>query len=170
MRLRVAPLALAGLLSLACLNAWLVRLALENLAPESQASMMTPAQVPTPPAFEVKLPKAKPITAHAQTLARPVFFRSRQPYVPPPPPPQAPPKPVAAPPPVPVDPGFVLGGVAITEAGRKAYIFNKTDAARGAWLTEGETVQGWKVEAIDAGSAKLQQRGRSIDLQLYPKR
>jgi hypothetical protein len=52
---------------------------------------------------------------------------------------------------------------------KKAYIFNRSDS-RGAWLSEGETILGWKVESIDALTARLQQGGRSIELQLYPKR
>ena len=65
----------------------------------------------------------------------------------------------------------VEGGdlVRVMEEVKKAYIFNKTDS-RGAWLSEGETILGWKVESIDALTASLQQGGRSIELQLYPKR
>jgi hypothetical protein len=57
----------------------------------------------------------------------------------------------------------------IVEETRKAYIVNKGDA-RGAWLSEGEIILGWKVESIDAMTARLQQAGRSIELQLYPRR
>jgi hypothetical protein len=171
MTVRVSPLALAGLLGLACLNAGLLAVALKDPAAEASATapIATPDQPPIP-APEPKLPKRKPVMAYSETLAKPVFFKSRAPYVPPPPaPPPPPPKPVAAPPPVPIDPGLVLGGVVIMEEVKKAYIFNRSDS-RGAWLSEGETILGWKVESIDALTARLQQRGRTIELQLYPKR
>ena len=103
------------------------------------------------------------------TLAKPVFLKTRAPYVPPPPAPPPAPKPVVAPPQAPVDPGLALGGVVIIEDARKAYIFNRADS-RGAWLSEGATILGWQVESIDALTARLQQAGRTIELELYPKR
>jgi len=168
MTLRVAPLTLTGLLGLASLNAWLLAMALDAPTPEPEveARVAMPEHPPKPPGSEIDLPKAKPIAGYGQTLAKPVFFKSRAPYVPPPPPP-APPKPAAAPPPV--DPGLVLGGVVIMDEARKAYIFNKTDS-RGAWLSEGESFLGWRVESIDAMTAKLQQAGRSVELELYPRK
>ena len=169
MTLRVAPLVLAGLLALVGLNAWLLLLALGDPAPAPQAPVVTSKQPPDPPASDAGLPKLRPIAAYGQTLASPVFFKSRAPYVPPPPPPPPPrPKPVVAPPPAPVDPELVLGGVAIMEKARKAYIFKKADS-RGTWLREGEVFLGWRLESVDAGSATLQQAGRAIELQLYPK-
>jgi hypothetical protein len=63
---------------------------------------------------------------------------------------------------------LALGGVVIMDDARKAYIFSKADS-RGAWVGEGETILGWQVESIDALTARLQQAGRSIELQLYPK-
>jgi hypothetical protein len=171
MTLRVAPLAHAGLVGLACLNAALLALTLGPPAPEAEvkAAIATAKQPPGSPKSDLGPPKRKPITAYGETLARPVFFKSRAPYVPPPPAPPPPPKPVAAPPPAPVDPGLVLGGVVIWEETKKAYIFNKADS-RGAWLSEGETILGWRVESIDVLTARLQQAGRAIELQLYPKR
>jgi hypothetical protein len=168
---RVAPLTLAGLLGLASLNAWLLAAALETPAPEPDVKVAVPAadHAAHPSAAELDVPKPRPLAAYGQTLAKPVFFKTRAPYVPPPPAPPPAPKPVAAAPPPPVDPGLALGGVVIMEGARKAYIFNKADS-RGLWLSEGETILGWKVESIDAMAARLQQANRSIELQLYPKR
>jgi len=149
MRLRVAPLTLGALLALAGLNAWLLALAVDGPAPE--AGVPVPVVRPDPPLSEV------------------AFLKTRAPYVPPPPAPPPLPKPVAAPPSAPVDPGLSLGGVVIMEDARKAYIFNRADS-RGAWLSEGETILGWQVESIDALTARLQQAGRTIELELYPKR
>jgi hypothetical protein len=167
---RIAPLALAGVVGLACLNAWLLAAALETPAPEPEmkAPVSTTDRAASPSASELDPPKTKPLAAYGQTVAKPVFFKSRAPYVPPPPPPPpAPPRPAAVPPPA--DPGLVLGGVVIIDDARKAYIFNKADS-RGAWLGEGETILGWKVEAIDAMTARLQQAGRSVQLELYPRK
>jgi hypothetical protein len=80
-------------------------------------------------ASQLSLPKAKPVTDYGETLARPVFFKSRAPYAAPPPPPP-PPKPPATAPPAPVDPGLVLGGVVVLEGAKKAYIFNKAGLTR----------------------------------------
>jgi hypothetical protein len=170
MTVRVSPLALAGLLGLGCLNAALLAVAFESLAAEAtvEPQVATPAQPPAAP--DAGPAKPKPVALYRETLARPVFFKSRAPYVPPPPQPlPSPPKPVAAPPPVPSDPGLVLGGVVIVEEVKKAYIFKKSES-RGAWLSEGESILGWRVESIQALSARLQQGGQSIEVQLYPKR
>src|SRR5262249_18010339 len=102
---------------------------------------------------------------YAQTLTRPIFFKTRAPFVPAPPPAAAV-APVAAPPPV-VDPGFVLGGVTITPAIKKAYLATRANPT-GNWVSEGEDFLGWTVAAIDDGGVRLQQHGRSIELRLYP--
>src|SRR5262245_9168357 len=98
--------------SLYCLNCcWLLALAFEgdSLAPGGQAAPVTPGRASTPPASDLKPPAPRPLAAYPETLARPVFFKGRAPYVPPPPaPPPPPPPPASAPPPV--DPGLVLGG------------------------------------------------------------
>jgi hypothetical protein len=157
MTLRVSPLALAGLLGLASVNAGLLAVVLDDTRPEATVKEPVAAtdQAPIPPSSGPRLLKPKPITAYGETLARPVFFKSRAPYVPPPPAPlPPPPEPVSTPPPAPVDPGLVLGGIVIMEEGRKAFIFNKADS-RGAWFSEGDSIRGWKVETIDSMTARL---------------
>lgn len=107
----------------------------------------------------------KPIDEYKQILARPVFFKSRGPFVPPPP---APTVSRAAPAPTIVDPNLVLGGVMIQNDSKKAYLFSRANTA-GAWISEGEEFLGWQIRSIDGSSASLEQKGRHIDLQLYPK-
>jgi len=34
---------------------------------------------------------------------------------------------------------------------------------------EGESFMGWKIQSVDATSARLQQQDRTIELQLYPR-
>jgi hypothetical protein len=166
---RIAPLALIGLLALAGLNAWLVVVVTADHDPKEDIRVAVSERSRLPLLAEAPPYSSRPISAYGQTLAKPVFFKSRLPYVRPPPAPQPPPKPAFAPPPAPVDPGLVLGGIMIANGVRKAYVFKKGDS-RGAWLSEGDAVMGWKLEALDTMSAKLQRAGRSIELQLYPKR
>jgi hypothetical protein len=114
-----------------------------------------------------ELPAVKPTRAYTETLAHPVFSKTRAPYVPPPPTPPAAPKTIE--PPLPVDPGMAVGGVVLDGVLRKAYLFKK-GGATGSWVSEGETFMGWKVESIEPGSAKLQQAGRTLELHLYEQR
>lgn len=107
----------------------------------------------------------KPIGAYQQILARPVFFKSREPFLPSPPPPH--PAMKAAPVPVAIDPGLVLGGVMIKHDIRKAYVFSKANVG-GLWISEGSDFMGWELKSINGGGAKLERQGQSIDLQLYP--
>jgi hypothetical protein len=107
----------------------------------------------------------KPIDAYKQVLAKPVFFKSREPFVT-----LLPRSSVvaAAPPPPMVDPNIVLGGVLISEDTRKAYVFSRNGTG-GEWIVEGGEFLGWHIGAISEGGAKLEQAGRAIDLQLYPR-
>jgi hypothetical protein len=63
MTLRAAPLTCAGLLALACLNAWLLAIVVQSPAPEPAwlAPASTHDQPPGPPASEPSLPRPKPI-------------------------------------------------------------------------------------------------------------
>jgi hypothetical protein len=66
------------------------------------------------------------------------------------------------------DPGLILGGVMTNDRLRKAYLVTKTNSA-GSWVGEGESFMGWKIQSVDATSARLQQQDRTIELQLYPR-
>jgi hypothetical protein len=168
MTLRIAPLAAAALAALAGINVWVLTVIFADASGEEAPPVAAPA-------WEAKLSGSgregaapKQISAYRQTLAQPVFFKSREPYVAPPRP-VAPPVPAAMPkPPAPVvDPGLTVGGIIIGGGLRKAYIQGKSEP-RGSWVSEGETLTGWKVQAIDAGGVKLQQQDHTIELQLYP--
>jgi hypothetical protein len=166
MKWRIAPLGAVGLLIALGLNAWLVtaiatEIVSDRLAATDKAnwnlSLSTSAG---------NVANRRPIDAYKQILARPVFFKSREPFVPPPAPP--PPVLVVATPPMVVDPGLVLGGVMIKNDVRKAYVFSRANAS-GAWTSEGDGFMGWQIRSINGAGAKLEQKGRSIDLQLYPR-
>ena len=171
MNMRIAPLAAVGLAALAGVNVWLLTIVFADATGEGPLPVAAPA-------WEAKLSAparddaaARPINTYRETLAHPVFFKSREPYVPPRPAPAPAPAVVAKPPPAPVivDPGFTVAGIIISEGVRKAYIHGKTDP-HGSWVSEGESLTGWKVQAIDAGGVKLQQQDHTIELQLYPAR
>jgi hypothetical protein len=169
MNVRVAPLAAMALAALAGVNLWLLNIILAG------ATVDDPAPVAAP-AWDAKLSSsgrddaaAKPISAYRQTLAQPVFFKTREPYVAPPPRPAQAPVPVVAKPPQPpvADPGFTVAGIIIGQGVRKAYIHTKSDQ-QGNWVSEGESLTGWKVQAIDAAGVRLQQQDRTLELELYP--
>ena len=106
----------------------------------------------------------KPIDTYKQILARPIFFKSREPFAPAPP--LAPPVSRAAP--AVVDPNLVLGGVMIQNDVRKAYVFSRANTS-GSWIGEGEEFLGWQIRSVDGTGARLEQKGHHIDLSLYPK-
>ncbi|HEV2956478.1 MAG TPA: hypothetical protein VGX95_10190 [Xanthobacteraceae bacterium] len=172
---RMVPLATAGLAALAGVNLWLLSIILGDIILGDATGEEAPAFAA--PAWDAKLSgpgrdgaAPKPISAYRQMLAQPVFFKTREPYVAPPPRPVAPSTPAAVakpPPPAMVDPGLTVAGIIIGVGVRKAYIHGKSDP-HGSWVSEGEAVTGWKVQAINPDGVKLQQQDRTIELQLYP--
>jgi hypothetical protein len=170
MRIRIAPLAAIALAALAGVNLWLLTIILAGATGDDTAPVAAPAWDAEISRSGPNDAAAKPISAYRQTLAQPVFFKTREPYVAPPPRPVAPATPavVQKPPPPPiVDPGFIVAGIIIGQSLRKAYIHARNDQ-QGNWVSEGESLTGWKVQAIDSTGVKLQQQDRTIDLQLYP--
>jgi hypothetical protein len=169
MSARIAPLAAAGLAALAAANVWLLTVVLANPSVDEPAGVAAPAWSPKPSSTGGTA-TAKPLGAYRETLAQPVFFKTREPYVAPARPAPPPPTPAVVakpPPPVIVDPGLAVTGIIISPGVRKAYLHGKTDP-RGNWVSEGETLTGWKVQTIEPGGVKLQQQDRTIELQLYP--
>ena len=67
-----------------------------------------------------------------------------------------------------IDPGIALGGIMMKDNVKKVYVFVKAGTG-GAWTSEGDEFMGWKVAAIDRTGMRLKQKGRSIDLRLYPR-
>jgi hypothetical protein len=165
MKWRISPLGAIGLFIVAAINAWLLaEIATETVSDGPLAADKVDWNLSLS-ASVGDIANRRPIEAYRQILAHPVFFKSREPFVPAPPPP--PPVLIATPPPVVVDPGLVIGGVMIKNGVRKAYVFSKAGAS-GAWTNEGDEFMGWQVRSINRTGAKLEQKGRSIDLQLYP--
>jgi hypothetical protein len=165
MMTRMTPLTAANLLALGCLNVWLLAIVLSAEGPANQAAPSHATWTPKPSDSTGGQSQRNPASAYRETLARPIFYRSREPFVPAPPPPPPAPQSVAPPAPA-ANPSIALGGVIINGVLRKAYLFSR-GSPQGMWVGEGDNFMGWTVAAIDAGSAQLKQAGRTIDVQLY---
>jgi len=169
MRVPVSPAAAIGLLALATVDVGLLAAIGHQFLRHGETQV---SAVQWTPALSLSMSDGRvgpPAADYGEILARPVFFKSRAPYVPPPVvPPTAPMPPKPAPMAViNADPGLTLAGVMITESVRKAYLVKKADS-RGTWASEGEDLMGWKVRSVNATAVKLQQQDRIVELQLYP--
>jgi hypothetical protein len=166
---RIPPLATAGLLLLSASAAlsllWLARAATQDIAPRIAVAEWSPGS--RGDAVQ-GLPQPKNKAAYSETLARPILFEDRRPFVPPPPPPPPPPQPVvvAAPPPQILNPGLALAGVAIVDGIRQAYVTSPANRD-GAWVREGEAVMGWQIAQVTSESVTIRNGGQSIELLLY---
>jgi hypothetical protein len=166
MAVRVTPLALTGLTLLGLVHALLIALVVVDLVPDDADHFTEITGILTPAKLEGGNVDGKnTIKSYDQILLRPIFFKSREPFVPQPPDTTKRAKATAVP--VFVDPGLVLGGIMISRTARQAYLFQKSKPD-GSWIREGEDFLGWKLEFLDQGDARLQKEGHTIDLQLYP--
>jgi hypothetical protein len=164
MRWRIAPVRATGLLIVSGLNVGLLAHVATQLGADGSVPIHKSSWNADLTGSVANATNRKAIESYREILARPVFFKSREPFAPPPP---APPVVTVAPPPVTVDPGLAVGGVMIKSGLSKAYLFSKAGTA-GAWAGEGETFQGWKVKSVNGMGVRLEQTGRSIELNLYP--
>jgi hypothetical protein len=163
----VAPLTAIALLILGGSSILLLGLTVAEILQDDDIRTPKMEWTPKLSTSAERLSGVTPLNAYQQTTTHPIFFKTRQPFVPPPPPPPPPQvvRPTPPPPPV-VDPGLAVGGVMISGGAKKAYLFRKADRI-GSWLAEGEEIMGWKVESVDSAGAKLQKDGRDIELPLY---
>jgi hypothetical protein len=164
-RSRTPPLVFFGLALLAVANAWFLITAAQQTMLEDQVSAEGSGWTPRLPSLEDARTQTTATVSHQEILVRPIFSRSRAPFVPP-----APPAPKPAPPPAAfTDPGFVLGGVMVNGTIKKAYLLQKTDKS-GAWVDEGDDFVGWRVQSITTDAAKLQKETHVIEVLLYPEK
>jgi hypothetical protein len=117
------------------------------------------------------------LLVHTQT--RPLFSPTRRKWVVPAQPAHAAPEAVA--PPVPLalpslpepamaeapPPSVTLIGIEETPSGAKVLLL-KTGTADALWLKSGEKLEGWAVQAIDAGSVEMALGAKTVKLELYP--
>jgi hypothetical protein len=107
------------------------------------------------------------------TVARPLFERKRRPVEPP-----RPPAPVAAPAPAPPPPrpmadpnALTLLGVLMSEGqGAAIALVRRNHKGQNMRLQEGDTVDGWTIDRIEAEGVVLKQGDTKIALQLFRKR
>ena len=124
-----------------------------------------------PPAIQPDnvVSRRKPIEAYSQTLARPVFSKSRQPWSKPSPAPA--PVAMAAAAPAAADAqrenDFTLTGVAITAGSRQAFMMSKS-RPEGLWVSEGEKLGDWTLASVTPTGAVLLSSERRLLLPLYP--
>jgi hypothetical protein len=161
----ISPLGAAGLSIVLGLNIWLLAAIATEVVSDRAVNTDKVDWNLNLAASVGNVASRKPIEGYRQLLEHPVFFKSRAPFVPVPKPP--PPVLIAAPPPPVVDPGLVLGGVMIKSDVKKAYVFSRAGTS-GAWTSEGDEFMGWQIRSINRTGVKLEQKDRSIDLQLYP--
>jgi hypothetical protein len=104
-------------------------------------------------------PRAPDEAAQGLIAARPLFFESRRPYVPPP----APVEQAVAEPGRPALP-LELAGTYLTDADQAALLLVSGQAPR--WLRKGQLIDGWRIEAIDQDRVQLRKGERQQLLQL----
>jgi hypothetical protein len=143
---------------------------------------ITPASAPDPGlaaagGFAGKAPSSELLLVHTQT--RPLFSPTRRKWVESAQPVVAAPEPAAlsapAEPPARAEPAaaetpppaVTLIGIQMTPLGSKALLL-KTGAADALWFKSGEKLEGWAVQAIDAGSVEMALGEKKIKLELYP--
>lgn len=160
---RPPPLAMICLLAFGLLDAALLGTIIKSsLAPADASEMTTGALVGMGQKNVPAVPR-KQITALGQTLTVPAFFKSRAPYVPPASIVVA--APVAAP--IAPPPAVTIAGIIIDSRVKKALLLSPADN-NGTWLSEGDQVMGWKVEAITAAGVTLRQNSAKLDVKMYP--
>jgi hypothetical protein len=142
---------------------------------------ITPASAPEPGlaagGLAGKAPASELLLVHTHT--RPLFSPTRRKWVAPAQPAVAAPEPAA--PPAPAEPpalpepavaetpppAVTLIGIEKTPLGSKALLL-KAGAADALWFKSGEKLEGWAVQAIDAGSVEMALGEKKIKLELYP--
>ena len=172
MSLRVSPLtaiAIAGLLVLDGMALYGAHRGWENFDAGQRNGAARPGEGPwlAPSLAGGPGYRTKPLAAFAQTSARPIFTRTRRPFVAPvaaqPAAPAAEPSTPAA---LAAEPVVTLSAVTIHGQARRALLASKEHPG-GRWMSEGDAVEGWAVTAIDADRLTLATGARSLTVRLY---
>jgi len=110
--------------------------------------------------------RVKPYEAYVQTVARPLFGRTRRPFVAPVAEAvQAAPMAVIAPAAV-AEPEVGLSAIAIRGERRQALLVTRAEP-QGRWFGEGETIEGWTITGMSADTLTLGLVGRAKIVKLY---
>jgi hypothetical protein len=159
-----ATVAIIGIAALLCANAALIALgwlaaseAPLSFDPVAESSWTAP-DLDTPP---TAMEHARVPEQDDPVLARPIFFPTRKPFVPPPV------SEVSAPPkPPPPDPVFVVDGIMLTGGARKVHL-RQPQETDGQWYKTGQVIHDWTIVQIDAAGIVLEQADRRFAMRLY---
>ncbi len=106
---------------------------------------------------------AKPADADVQTLTRPIFSKTRKPYLSK----DKKQTSVAAPVPAAAPADLKLLGLAKSKDVQSAFIVSGSTPG-GKWCAVGSEIDGWKVTQMQNSEVKLQSGDRTVQLSLYP--
>jgi len=161
--LRLSPLAAMFLALLAMLDVVAFAFALLSLIGHDDASPPAKSDWRPPSVLSPASGRAAMASDDAQTLSRPIFWKSRRP------------RPIAAR----ADHGDGFAGIPSAPAGLslaaivrsgssvRAFVVSGEDP-EGRWLAPGEAVQGWTIAEVGELELKLVNGAQSARLQLYP--
>lgn len=127
------------------------------LVPDVTAASRPAPEIAVPDPITYAPPQPEQFTIISR---RPLFSASRRPYVPPKEDPAA----EAAPEPVAPRTSVKLVGVLLSDKGRAALL--RTEGASAVWRHEGQTFDGWTVEAVTADEATLRRADEMMTVQL----
>lgn len=162
---RISPPTVIGLLLLGGVNVWLLALISREVQLSGSVVSETIEWTPKLRTVDQGDQKKAKVDNYKHVIERPVFFKTREPFVLPPP---APPTVVrVAPAPPIIDPGFVITGIMIVESIKRVYMSSRGNGA-GVWASEGDNIGGWKIVSVNRNSAKLEQNGRVLEVSLFP--
>lgn len=160
--LRLSPLMAVLLCGLALLvlgaASFAVRAAVEPVA--TAAAPKSEWRLPKPVVGAAS--RMKPASADVQTLARPIFSRSRRPQAP-----QANVQQAAKTPPSPPPVGLSIRAIAGTRLDARAFVASRS-FPDGKWHRVGEQIEGWTISDMQGSELTLTNGARSFRLQLYP--
>lgn len=146
------------IMGLLCVNWWVSQF--DPAA--SQAFTIGPKDRPLGSSAVLQAPSGlSPLSEFGETLSRPIFVASRRPYVPP-----KPEATVAANEPAPAPPNVLLVGIFI-RPGMKQALLRSPSQPEAQWVAEGDTFNGWSLQAVHSDSVVIRARQTTRELGLY---
>jgi len=110
--------------------------------------------------------RVKPYEAFAQTTARPLFSRTRRPFVLPAVALVQSPKDAAPPAPILAEPVITLSAIAIRGEARQALILTRAEP-QGHWFSAGESIDGWNISSLGTDTLTLAAGSRTMTVNLF---
>jgi hypothetical protein len=156
-RLRFSPLMLMTLAALAAIDL-VGALALHRaLFPAERGEEGVRAEGRKLRLTQIEGEAVKPARVYSQTLSRPIFAKTRKPFVTN--------AAIAAPAAPPQD--FRLAALASFGSHRRAFIISGS-SPRGVWKSVGERIDGWAITQMEPAAIIMEDGAASVTLKLYP--